>query len=133
MSGGTPYMAGPFTLDVVGGTEEIIELNIPWRATISSFSFTQDSGVAASCDFELYTLAAAAVVAGGSDPAYSVFGEKAFITPTPLAEYDKGYPYVNQDSRATDPTRKLYLRIDPAGTGAKTYKLALSLITSQLG
>jgi hypothetical protein len=140
---GTPYTAGPFSVDVVGGVERNIELNVPWRATIKAFVFNQVGGVAADCVFELYTKREVAAPTGSSssssqspspDPAmYSVFGEKSFTAGTPLAEYDKTYPYVNQDSKATDPTRKLYLRILPADSGNKTYELALTMLTSQLG
>lgn len=142
MSSGTPYMTGPFTLEVVGGEETCFELRVPWRATVKSLAFNQVGGIDANCTFELYVKSEACPPTGSSESSsgqlphdrsmYSVFGEKSFVAATPLAEYDTGYPYVNQDSKATDPTRKLYLRVLPAGTGAKVYEFSMNLLTSQL-
>lgn len=144
---GTPYMAGPFTLEVAGGEEACIDLNIPWRGTIAAIKFNHASGVDADCDFELYTKAEAcpptssssgsslssSAAAAPNRALFSVFGEKNYVAGTPFAEFNQSYPYVNQDSKASDPTRKLYLRIIATGTGVKVYELALEILTSQLG
>jgi len=141
---GTPYFAGPFTLECVGAEESCIVINVPWRATITGFAFNQVGGVAADCAFELYTKALACPPTGSSESSsgaldhdktmYSVFGERSFTAGTPLTEYDKSYPYVNQDEGGSpsNPVRRLYVRILPAGTGAKIFELALQMLTSQL-
>jgi hypothetical protein len=139
---GTPYMSGPHTLEATGAEESCTAIRVPWRAIVRAFKFNQVAGVAANCAFELYTKSEACPPTGSSESSsgqlphdrsmYSVFGEKSFTASTPLAEYDKNYPYVNQDSKASNPTRLLYVRILPAGTGAKTYELALELEVSNL-
>ena len=144
---GTPYMAGPFALEVVGGEEACIDLNVPWRGTISAVKFNQASGVDADCDFELYTKAEAcpptssssgssmssSAAAAPNRALFSVFGEKSCTAGASFAEFNKSYSYVNQDSKASVPTRKLYLRIIATGTGVKVYELALEILTSPLG
>lgn len=144
---GTPYMAGPFVLEVIGGEEACIDLNVPWRGTIGAIKLNHAGGVDADCDFELYTKAEAcpptssssgssmssSVAAAPNRALFSVFGEKSYTAGTSFAEFGKSYSYVNQDSKASDPTRRLYLRIIAAGTGVKVYELALEILTSQLG
>lgn len=139
---GTPYMAGPFALACTGGEKINIEINVPWRAVVKAFKFTNVGGTDANCDVELFTKSEAAPPTGSSesssgelpfDPAmFSVFGAKTYTAGTPLTEYDKSYPYVNQDSKASNPTRKLYVQLTPSGAGDKVYELALELMTSML-
>ena len=144
---GTPYMAGPFVLEVIGGEEACVELRAPWRGTIAAIKFNNVGGADADCAFELYTKAEAcpptsssssssmssSVAASHNRSLFSVFGEKDYVAGTPFSEFNKSYPYVNQDSKASDQTRKLYLRVIATGTGVKVYELALEIFTSQLG
>ncbi len=144
---GTPYLAGPFHLEVVGGEEACIELNAPWRGMIAAIKFNNVGGADADCAFELYTKSVACPPTSSSSGSsmssaapsshdrtmYSVFGEKGYTAGTPFAEFNKSYPYVNQDSKASNPTRRLYVRVLATGTGMKVYELALEILTSQLG
>lgn len=156
MGNGTPYTSGPHIVEGFGGDEVRVELRVPHRGVIRGIRFEQVTGVDAACAFELYNSRKAAPAgpvlsssSGASFPAaglseslteaeegaraaYSVFGEKTMSSGTPFAEYDVGYMYSNRDGTPTNPQRKLYLALRPAGTGFKQYALTLIIETSRL-
>lgn len=139
---GVPYIAGPFTLECVGGERSCHTLSVPWRAVITGFVFTQTDGVLANCDFELFMRSIACQPSNSSEALPSeltcarelctVFGVKNYTAGVTLAEYAQNYPYVNQDGNVCDAVNELYLELTPAGSGLKTYELSLRMLTSKL-
>lgn len=137
---GTPYSAGPFEFSAPGGEETVVELRVPWRGIINTVRLNQVSGVEVDAAFRLYQSRCAANPGGScgseelpSDPdSYSVFGEKERTANTPFAEFEKNYPFVNKDGTPSNPQRRLYLSIEPEGSGDKEWSLSMEIDTSNL-
>jgi len=139
----TPYTSGPHILQVTGGQEICLELRCPSRGTIRTLKFDQVAGDPANCDFEVYTKRevcppgqsseSLSEAVQGPQSAYSVFGEKNFTAGTPLIEANVNYAYQNNDAGPTNRARKLYIRMNPAGSGAKEYAITFEVEVSPLG
>ena len=133
----TPWMFGPHTFTVPGGTPSLVELKVPPRGRIRAIRLFQTDGSAVTATLQILQSLAAAK--GKLDPAdenylafdgnpavQSVFGSKSVPTDG-LEETDKAYDYQNQDSDQTTVTRRLWMVITPGGSGDKTYTLALMI------
>ena len=135
-----PWAFGPVEFTVPGGEPSLVELAVPPRGTIHSFRCLQTAGDVDATTLRLFQSEAAAqlAIAGGSDSvapitlepdAYSVFGSKS-LTDGRLVEDAKEYPYRNQDGRFSAPVERLWLVIEPAGTGDKTFVLSMTITSA---
>ena len=146
MSSGTPYTSGPHVVNAVGGQESFVEIRTPHRGTIETVRFDQIDGDLADCAFEVYTKSptqlqssshsstSSGEAGDGTIPisAYSIFGEKTYQSGTPFLETERNYSFTNRDGTSTNPVRKLYVRLQPAGVGPKRYVVTFEMKTSQL-
>ncbi len=132
----TPYPFGPVGFDAPGGDISIIDLALPAVGDILTIRLNQLSGVKVAGSFRIFqSLEAAEAIAGslassslaGTDPDdYSVVGVKAF-TGGSYSEFQCRYGYANQDANITSRKRRLYLVMQPGGSGDKSFSLSLMI------
>jgi hypothetical protein len=138
----TPYTSGPHILEAVGGEELCQQIRAPHRGTIRSIKMQQVGGVAAACDFAVFTSSRAcppndsnsseslSEQLEGPRSAYSIFGTKVCDSGEAFQEHGQEYIFRNADGSSTNPQRKLYVALRPEGTGGKVYALTLEMEVS---
>jgi hypothetical protein len=124
--------SGETTFTAASGAETKVTLKVPYRGIIRGYSLTQTSGATAG--------AAAAVYTSNQDSApNSDLPAEAFhvldITLPAAAKvdnHDLNVAYVNRDGTPSNGQRFLYLKITPAGSGAKNFVLSITVETPML-
>lgn len=124
--------SGETVFEATSGSETVVTINVPHRGVIRGFSLSQTSGVNAGAAAALYT--------SKQDTApNSALPAEAFhvldITLTAAAKVDNhnlNVAYLNRDGTPTNPQRYLYLKITPAGSGAKTFVFSITVETPSL-
>ena len=121
--------SGETSFSATSGSQSVVTINVPHRATIKGFSLTQTSGANAGATAALYT--------SKQDTApNSALPAEAFhildITLPSAAKVDNhslDVSYVNRDGTPTNPQRYLYLKITPAGSGEKNFVFSITVET----
>lgn len=121
--------SGETSFSATSGSQSVVTINVPHRATIKGFSLTQTSGANAGATAALYT--------SKQDTApNSTLPAEAFhildITLPSAAKVDNhslDVSYVNRDGTPTNPQRYLYLKITPAGSGEKNFVFSITVET----
>lgn len=131
-----PYESIPVVgIEVTGGQHVVVEVDFPARAAIDKVVVQQTDGVIANFEVKLF---GRNIVLGNSDSVSD--GDSAGQVPESLYQHGptlsgtNGYlghfpevarSYVNRDPYAQGrqgmKTRKIYVRISPAGTGPKVF------------
>lgn len=134
----SPYTYGPHEFDASGGELTVVELRVPARGEISSIQLDQIAGDLVAGSFRILTSRAAAlslvgsssseVLPGGNPNQYSVFGNQP-ITDGHFAVYGQFWPYRNKDGSQSVQVRRLWLVLDLAGTGEKTFSITMGIRT----
>jgi hypothetical protein len=129
-------------LVVEGGEVQNFELRVPHRGTITKLILSQEAGVAAGCELDLFNSRLAAPPDQGSSSSeglagnialYQVFATKSLGSgEVLLQDFAIAANYCNRDGTSTNPERRLYLQLRPGGTGTKVFALALAIEPPQL-
>ena len=124
--------SGETSFAATSGSETVVALKVPHRGIIRGFSLTQTSGANAGAAASLYT-------SNQETAPNSELPAEAFhvldITLTAAAKVDNhslNVAYVNRDGTPTNPQRYLYLKITPAGSGAKNFVFSVTVETPML-
>lgn len=124
--------SGETTFTATSGAETKVTLNVPYRGIIRGYSLTQTSGTNAGAAAALYT-SNQETAPNNSLPA------EAFhvldITLPAAAKVDNhtaNIAYVNRDGTPSNGQRFLYLKITPAGSGAKNFVFSVTIETPTL-
>jgi hypothetical protein len=127
----TPIWSGETTFTATGGAETVVRLNVPHRGYIRGYSLTQTSGANAGAAASLYT--SKQDTAPNSTLPAEAFHVLDITLPAAakVDNHDLEIAYVNRDGTPTLPQRYLYLKITPAGTGAKTFVFAITIAPTQ--
>jgi hypothetical protein len=124
--------SGETSFEAASGAQAVVALKVPHRGILKGFSLTQTSGANAGAAAALYT--------SKQDTApNSALPAEAFhildITLPAAAKVDNhslDVAYVNRDGTPTNPQRYLYLKITPAGSGAKNFVFSVTVETPML-
>lgn len=124
--------SGETTFTATSGSEAVVTLKVPHRGIIRGYSLTQTSGANAGATAALYTSNQA--TAPNSNLPAEAFHVLDITLPT-AAKVDNhalSVAYVNRDGTPTNGQRYLYLKITPAGSGAKNFVFAITVETPML-
>lgn len=127
-------------IEVDGGSEITLSLDVPARGVVHKLVVVQTEGSAAAFVVDLFnswrpsppddaaSSESSASASGSSAPEelYRVIPQQSAASGAAVAYYnDSGMPYTNVDhSKSSDLQPKLYLRIRPAGAGAMKFAAA---------
>ena len=125
--------SGETTFEAASGTQTVVPIRVPHRGIIRGYSLTQTSGANAGAAAALYT--------SKQDTApNSTLPAEAFhildITLPAAAKVDDHsaeVAYINRDGTPTNPQRYLYLKITPAGSGAKNFVFSVTIEVPKMG
>lgn len=125
--------SGETVFSATGGAESVITIRVPHRGILRGYSLSQTSGANAGASAALYT--------SKQDTApNNTLPAEAFhilnITLPAAAKVDEHsieIAYINRDGTPTNPQRYLYLKITPAGTGAKNFVFSVTIETPRVG
>lgn len=119
--------SGETAFTATSGAETVVRLSVPYRGYIRGYSLTQTSGTNAGAAAALYT--SKQDTAPNSDMPAEAFHVLDITLPAgpKVDNHDLEIAYVNRDGTPTLPQRYLYLKITPAGSGAKDFVFALTV------
>ena len=122
-----PWQYGPKVFDVPAGESSLVQLNVPFRGTIKSFSLRAPGGAGGT--FEIYSneAAARAAVADGNGSSESVgAGDipaanyniySGTLSSGQFIDQEMETPYFNRDGSLSLPEGRLWMRLTPDGSG----------------
>lgn len=124
--------AGETSFSATSGSETVVAVKVPHRGILKGYSLTQTSGVNAG--------AAAALFTSKQDkaPNNALPAEAFHILDITLGatakvdDHETDIAYINRDGTPSNPQRFLYLKITPAGSGAKNFVFAVTIETSRV-
>jgi hypothetical protein len=124
--------SGETTFTATSGAETSVTVKVPHRGIIRGYSLTQTSGANAGAAAALYTSNQA--TAPNSDLPAEAFHVLSVTLPTAakVDNHELNVAYLNRDGSPSNPQRFLYLKITPAGTGAKNFVFAITIETPTL-
>lgn len=120
--------SGSKTFSATSGTETLVAVPVPHRARIRAYSLVQTSGSNNGATAKLLT--SKQDVTPNSDlPESSFLLETLTIAnnTASVSDNNTSLAYVNRDGTPTTPQRFLYLRVTPAGSGAKDFVFSLTV------
>lgn len=125
--------AGEKTFTAPGGSESLIGIPMPHRGILRGYSLTQTSGANAGFNASLYT-SNQEKTPNSTLPAeaFHLLDISAGNTVSKVDDHDTSISYLNRDGTPTNPQRYLYLRITPAGSGAKNFVMSVTVETPML-
>jgi hypothetical protein len=124
--------SGETSFSATSGEQTVVPIKVPHRAILRGYSLTQTSGANAGAAAALYT-------SNQETAPNSALPAEAFhildITLGAAAKVDDhetDIAYINRDGTPSNPQRFLYLKITPAGTGAKNFVFSITVETSRV-
>jgi hypothetical protein len=123
--------------EVEAAIASVVELRVPHRGTIRQL-ILDEAGAAGAATFQLFSARKAAYavsddpsissessdVAGQEPAVHSIMGVKD-VAGGRFADYEMDTMYRNGDGTSTNPERRLWMVITPAGSGTKLYALSM--------
>ena len=124
--------SGETTFSATAGGETAVTLNVPHRGIIRGYSLSQTSGANAGAAAALYTSNQA--TAPNSELPAAAFHILDITLPAAakIDNHSISVAYVNRDGTPTNGKRYLYLKITPAGEGAKNFVFSITVETPML-
>jgi hypothetical protein len=123
---------GETSFEATSGAATTVPIKVPHRGRIKGFSLSQTSGANAGATAALYT-------SNQESAPNSLLPAEAFhvldITlpaATKVDNHSLDISYLNRDGSPSNPQRYLYLKITPAGSGAKNFVLSITVETPTL-
>lgn len=130
--GHSTIWSGETVFEATSGSETVVTINVPHRGVIRGFSLSQTSGANAGAAAALYT--SKQDTAPNSDLPAEAFHILDITLPTAakVDNHNLNVAYLNRDGTPTNPQRYLYLKITPAGSGAKNFVFSVTVETPSL-
>lgn len=125
--------SGETVFQAASGSQTVVPIRVPHRGYIRGYSLTQTSGANAGATASLFTSKQ------DTAPNNTLPAEAFHILDITLPaaakvdDHDVEVAYVNRDGTPTNPQRFLYLKITPAGSGAKNFVFAVTIETTRVG
>jgi hypothetical protein len=118
---------GETVFSATSGAPATIVIKVPHRGRIRGYSLSQTSGTNAGAAAALYTSNQA--TAPNSDLPAEAFHILDITLPTAakVDNHSMDVAYVNRDGSPSNPQRCLYLKITPAGSGAKNFVFSITI------
>jgi hypothetical protein len=125
--------SGETVFSATGGAESVITIRVPHRGIIRGYSLSQTSGANAGAAAKLYT-SKQDTAPNNTLPA-EAFHVLDITLPAAakVDDHEVQIAYINRDGTPTNPQRYLYLKITPAGTGAKNFVFSVTIETPRVG
>ncbi|NDD52604.1 hypothetical protein EBZ39_01780 [bacterium] len=124
--------SGETSFSATGGSQTVVTLKVPHRGIIKGWSLTQTSGANAGATAALYT-SNQATVPNSTLPAEAFHLLDITLPAAPkVDDHSEDIAYINRDGTPSNPQRYLYLKITPAGSGAKTFVFSITIETSRV-
>jgi hypothetical protein len=134
--------SGETTFEAPSGSQTVVPIRVPHRGILRSYRLVQVDGAEAGVTAaDLYT-------SNQATAPNSTLPEEAFhlvnmadtgdVVTDPdvsgiLENKTAELAYINRDGTPTNPQRYLYLKITPAGTGAKNFVFSVTIEVPKLG
>lgn len=126
--------SGETVFSATGGQQTVVTVKVPHRGTIKGYSLSQTSGATAGASGALYTSKQ------DTAPNSALPAEAFHVLDVTLAsgaqkvdDHKTDISYINRDGTPTNPQRYLYLKLTPAGTGAKNFVFSITIDTTRVG
>jgi hypothetical protein len=125
--------SGETTFEAASGTQTVVPIRVPHRGIIRGYSLTQTSGANAGAAAALYT--SKQDTAPNSTLPAEAFHILDITLPTAakVDDHSAEVAYINRDGTPTNPQRYLYLKITPAGSGAKNFVFSVTIEVPKMG
>jgi hypothetical protein len=124
--------SGETSFSATSGEQTVVPIKVPHRAVLRGYSLTQTSGANAGAAAAIYT-SNQETAPNNTLPA-GVFNILDITLPAVAKVDDRetDIAYINRDGSPSNPQRFLYLKITPAGTGAKNFVFSITVETSRV-
>jgi hypothetical protein len=124
--------SGETTFEATSGAQAVVAIKVPHRGIIKGYSLSQTSGANAGATAALYT-SKQDTAPNNTLPA-EAFHILDITLPTAakVDNHSTDVAYINRDGSPSNPQRFLYLKITPAGSGAKNFVFAITIETSRV-
>lgn len=122
--------SGSKSFTAASGTSTLVAVDVPHRAVIRSYNLVQTSG--ANNGATALLLSSNRATEPNSNMPEASFLVETITLPNSAANVavtNTSLAYVNRDGTPTSPQRKLYLKVTPAGSGAKDFVFSLTVET----
>lgn len=122
--------SGSKEFSATGGSATVAAIDVPHRAVIRSYNLVQTSG--ANNGATALLLSSNRATEPNSNLPEASFLVETITLPNSAANVavtNTSLAYVNRDGTPTSPQRKLYLKVTPGGSGAKTFVFSLTVET----
>jgi hypothetical protein len=125
--------SGETTFEATSGSQTVVPIRVPHRGIIRGYSLTQTSGANAGAAAALYT--SKQDTAPNSALPAEAFHILDITLPTAakVDDHSAEVAYINRDGTPTNPQRYLYLKITPAGSGAKNFVFSVTIEVPKMG
>jgi hypothetical protein len=125
--------SGETSFEATSGAQTVVPIRVPHRGIIRGYSLTQTSGANAGAAAALYT-SKQDTTPNSTLPA-EAFHILDITLPTAakVDDHSAEVAYINRDGTPTNPQRYLYLKITPAGSGAKNFVFSVTIEVPKLG
>ena len=124
--------SGETAFTATSAAETTVALKVPHRGIIRGYSLTQTSGTNAGAAAALYT-SNQLTTPNSTLPAEAFhLGDVTLPAAAKVDNHDASIAYVNRDGTPSNPQRFLYLKITPAGSGAKNFVFSVTIETPTL-
>lgn len=124
--------SGETSFSATSGEQTVVPIKVPHRAILRGYSLTQTSGANAGATAALYTSNQE------TEPNSTLPAEAFHILDITLGatakvdDHETDIAYINRDGSPSNPQRFLYLKITPAGSGAKNFVFSITVETSRV-
>jgi hypothetical protein len=125
--------SGETTFEAGSGEQTVVPIRVPHRGIIRGYSLTQTSGANAGAAAALYT--SKQDTAPNSTLPAEAFHILDIVLPAAakVDNHSAEVAFINRDGTPTNPQRYLYLKITPAGAGAKNFVFSVTIEVPKLG
>jgi len=125
--------SGETTFEATSGSQTVVPIRVPHRGILRGYSLTQTSGANAGAAAALYT-SKQDTAPNNTLPA-EAFHILDITLPTAakVDDHSAEVAYINRDGTPTNPQRYLYLKITPAGSGAKNFVFSVTIEVPKMG
>lgn len=125
--------SGETVFSATGGSESVITIRVPHRGVLRGYSLSQTSGANAGAAAALYTSKQDTAPNNTLPPEAFHILDITLPAAAKVDDHEIEVAYINRDGTPTNPQRYLYLKITPAGTGAKNFVFSVTIETPRVG
>jgi hypothetical protein len=125
--------SGETTFEATSGSQAVVPIRVPHRGIIRGYSLTQTSGANAGAAAALYTSKQDTAPNSGLPAEAFHILDITLPAAAKVDDHSAEVAYINRDGTPTNPQRYLYLKITPAGTGAKNFVFSVTIEVPKMG